>query len=336
MELIFLIRVIMKKVCISLIIVSTVFALSGCNKANVENPELSKKTISASIAVDEETKVALDLAGGDGTKKLTWNTGDKIYVFSPKKSELRGSLQPFTILSSGDITNAGQTASFTEDTPAGDDWSDSGYAVALVGQDLYLASGGVSAYGPRFNLPVTYSYAHGNPNTRLIYMFSNRINIEGTNYSPFSNLTFTPIVSIVKVPVTATSTSSFVLNTIKLEADSENVAAGTNAGFIPLAGIGIGNRSSTTDYSVLAEDGWSWPYREHPDYDSKFSVTLQSIGQTINKDETKNFYIIVAPGDHGSLKVTLNGSKVYTLNTEHFTTARGKIHRLPVLDWDDK
>ncbi len=334
MELIFLIRVIMKKVYISLIIVSTVFALSGCDKVNVENPELSKKTITASIDVDEETKVALDLAGGDGTKKLTWQTGDHIYVFSPKKSTLRGSLQSFTIGTAGDITNAGQTATFTEDSPA--DWSDAGYAVALVGQDLYLASGGASAYGPRFSLPETYSYNHGNPNTRLIYMFSNRIDIKGTDYSPFSNLTFTPIVSIVKVPVTATSTSSFVLNTIKLEADSENVAAGTNEGFIPLVGIGIGNRSNTLDYSVLAEDGWSWPYREHPAYDKKFSVTLQSIGQTINKDETKNFYIIVAPGDHGSLKVTLNGSKVYTLNTAHFTTARGKIHRLPVLDWDDK
>ena len=326
----------MKKVCISLIIVSTVFALSGCNKVNVENPELSKKTITASIDVDEETKVALDLAGGDGTKKLTWNTGDKIYVFSPKKSELRGSLQPFTILSSGDITNAGQTASFTEDVPAGDDWSDSGYAVALVGQDLYLASGGVSAYGPRFQLPTNYVYSHGNPNTRKIYMFSNRVNIVGTDYSPFSNLTFTPIVSIVKVPVTATTSDSFVLNTIRLDADSENVAAGTNAGFKVLTGTAIGNRSDTNDYSKLAEDGWSWPYSSHPDDDKFFSATLQSIGVTINKGETKNFYIIVAPGDHGSLKVTLNGSKVYTLNTEHFTTARGKIHRLPVLDWDDK
>lgn len=323
----------MKKIVITIQVITVIAILAACNKENVSLTNTESMKITASIDNSDITKVGIATTDDEinGTKELTWVSDDKIAIWTLYKSELRptnsGDFQIFNIDPST-ISIDGKNADFTEAASPGKDWSNAGYCLAFYGKisstDGWKArlNGGDGGNSNALELFFAdQDYSEGNPNPNKLFMKSAVFYIDGTEYSGLNNITFNPIVSLVKVPVKNTGASA-TLKQITLSG-SEGYFKGGWAGHRVKKNEGYEGMEPTR-----------WGYLENGAADVKMTIN-QSMSSTVSY-----YYIIVPPYNHGTLTVTLtdseNNDKTFTLSSDNFTTVAGKIHRLPVLDWNSK
>lgn len=317
----------MKKIALVLSIAAIAGLLVACNKQN-PTQELSPLTIAATIdeAADDATKTDFNPANCH----VTWREDDYIYVFAPYKEEFRpagyGSgtvgFQRFNVSSrSNENKNAEFTAQVTHD------WTDAKAAVAFYARENIQAYfGGSNQYFVRLAYPSTQTYnIANNPRKELLYMRSNKVYITGNDFTPLQNLSFRHLTSIVKIPVIDSNNNGVTLSSIGLD------VTGTS-----IAGIWFGYSVPKDTYDNM-NASFSWASGENSAARNKH-VTLTGI-DTEMTSTIKNYYIVIAPGAHGALTVTLTPSagaaKVFTYSGD-FSTDSGSVYNFPVIDWSAK
>lgn len=330
----------MKKIIITIEAIAILACVAGCSKMETTSAESTPLKINATIADDEVTKITLEKNdGGAGTRNLTWDNGDKILIYSPLKEEIRTdypTLNQFNMIP-GSLKSEGKLASFAYAGSA--NWSNAGDCVALYGKNDAPAYSGWTTRtggtdGAQYFLCLNYpgafpgaqqDFSRGNPQKEYLYMKTSKFTISGTDYSPMDHLTFQPVVSLVKVPVKS-SGSEATLSSITL------TCTGT-----ALKGEWSGHKVPKSTYSGM-DTSWGWTSGADTNDANKVAV-LRNINQVMN-GTTKYYYIVVAPGNHEVLTVTLTPTegvaRSFTLSGSSFTTTAGRITRLPVLDWGTK
>lgn len=320
----------MKKTVYAIYMIALAGMLAGCNKDN-SVAEKTPLTICASISnsVDEDTKTTFNTTN----YQVTWTDGDKIKIFAPLKS---ASFRPFSTFNINEITDGGKKATFTD--ASGNEWENAGDAVAFYGKayvegkgGLSARTGGSSAYFPTFTYPESQNYTDGNPDTGLLLMTSNKVNINGTDYTPFQNLTFSHRSAIVKIPVKNTNGSSVTLKSIQISASAASCALrGEMYGYVV-------NKASFDNM----ESSWRWVVDQDTNAANK-TVTLNNINVALTSS-AQDYYIVIAPAKDGStqgaITVTLTdsgeNSKAFTFSTS-LTAVAGKVYSFPVIDWGSK
>ena len=247
-----------------------------------------------------------------------------------KKAELRGasSTTRYNQFNIDVIAAGGKSATFT--AAESKDWSNAGDAVAFYGQlwDSFYGfrtrDGGSSSNFPVFTIPSGQSYNAGNPNTKLLLMISNKFTITGTDYTPLDNLKFTHKTSIIKIPMKNTGTAA-TLKRISVTAASTSLIG-------EMYGYGV----NTSDYTSMSI-GWGFVAGEESKAANK-TVTMTGIN-TAMTSTAKDYYLVVWPGAHGALTVTLTDSgdetKTFTY-TAGLTSVAGTVYQFPVIDWASK
>ena len=320
-------NLIMKKIALVLSIAAIAGLLVACNKQN-PTQELSPMTISATIdeAADDATKTDFNPANCH----VTWRADDYLYVFAPYKAEFRpagyGSgtvgFQRFNVTSR---SNENKNAEFT--AKDAHDWTDAKAAVAFYARENIQAYfGGTNQYFVRLVYPSTQAYnIDNNPRKQLLYMRSDKVYITGADFTPLQNLSFRHLTSIVKIPVIDSGNNGVTLSSIRLD------VTGT-----AICGIWYGFSVSKTTYDNM-DTSFGWGSGEDKATGNKH-VTLTGI-DTEMTSTIKNFYIVIAPGTHGTLTVTLTPSagdaKVFTYSGA-FGTDPGKVYNFPVINWSAK
>ena len=318
-------NLIMKKIALVLSIAAIAGLLVACNKQN-PTQELSPLTIAATIdeAADDATKTDFNPANCH----VTWRADDYLYVFAPYKAEFRpdgyGSgtvgFQRFNVSAR---SNENKNAEFTAQVVH--DWTDAKAAVAFYARENIQAYfGGTNQYFVRLVYPSTQTYNNANnPRKELLYMKSNKVYITGSDFTPLQNLSFRHLTSIVKIPVMDSGDNGVTLSSIRLD------VTGTS-----IAGIWFGHSVSKDTYDNM-NDTFYWAGDQGSLVENKH-VTLTGINTEMTSAVT-DYYIVIAPGNHGKLTVTLTPSsgpaKVFTYKGD-FNTVSGCVYNFPVIDWN--
>lgn len=326
----------MKKTVFTIGVLATALLMVACQKANLNDGEKTYVSkIGITIADEADTKTSLDM----DTKKLSWVSGDQIRVFGFKDNEMWALNNLFTVDPSS-ISVDGHSADFTYTGSI--DWSGAEKIAAVYGP-----KGANSMYNPGFSIttklgnasnyvqlwyPRNQTYQAGGPKTTYLYMRA----LPTTDHD---HLSFRNLTSVVKLPICDKGVSPITLKSIKLQCDNE-----------PIGGRWYGYATATTsnggtaanDYNVSSS--WSRTYdnvKTNPGLDEGGvygNVTsLTSINQALTSAD-QYFYIVVAPGAHGNLTVTLTDSadntKTWTIAS--FTSVAGRVYKFPEIDWSSK
>ena len=322
----------MKKIYTVLGIAAVALLSVACNKDNSAAPAEKATTVRASIA-DDGTKTTLDL----NTKKLTWAAGDVIYLVSPA-SAAQWELTPFTLSDGAGTATASfagtktwgathmmaafyglKATTFGTEHPGWLLWGTSGHGTPGVSAQAYVC----------LEYPYEQTYQAGGPKAEYLFMHSGLTSIENIDKIQFRNLT-----SIVKIPVKGEGKT---LSSIKIVCTGSSIggrwyryncgldALGSGApdyGWTSGADVFTRYYNNTSSYSPESEGG-SWGNQ----------VTLKNINVALTATD-QYFYLVVAPGSHGKLTVTLTPTSgepvVKTFNS--FTSAAGMIYLFPEVD----
>ena len=287
---------------------------------------------------DVDTKTSLDL----GTKKLTWVSTDKIYLYAPADVTLwRG--RPFSVDPTS-ISVDGHSATFTEDTPTAD-WSVANKMVATYGARFSEATqvgwygggtpGSTSAYIVYF-YPRHQTYQAGGPNPEYLIMMTD-VTTDPTNLI-FKNLT-----SVIKLQVKNTDGEHpCTLKSIKVVCDNNAITGRWYRYELKPSSEG----ATAPDYNIGNRvSSFSPTYNNYPGYKSISlggtygnTAILEGINVALTSTP-QDFYIVVASENHGNLTFTLTDSadneKTFTYSNG-FNSAKGKIYKFPVIDWSSK
>lgn len=325
----------MKKTVFTIGVLATALLMVACQKANLNDGEKTYVSkVGITIADEADTKTSLDM----DTKKLSWVSGDQIRVFGFKDNQMWKISNLFTVDPSS-ISVDGHSADFTYTGSV--DWSGAGKIGAVYGPagsdkdhpgfSITNKLGDVANYVQLW-YPRSQTYQAGGPNTTYLFM---RVP-PTTNHD---HLSFTNLTSVVKLPICDKGGSPITLKSIKLQCDD-----------VPIGGRWYGYVTATTanggeaanDYNVSSS--WSRVFDNDKTYKGLDEggpygnvTSLTSINQALTSAD-QYFYIVVAPGAHGNLTVTLTDSadntKTWTIAS--FTSVSGRVYKFPEIDWSSK
>lgn len=307
----------------------------ACQKANLNDGEKTYVSkIGITIADEADTKTSLDM----DTKKLSWVSGDQIRVFGFKDNKMWAIGNLFTVDPSS-ISVDGHSADFTYTGSI--DWSGADKIAAVYGPTggsksspgfmITSKLGAVSNYVQLW-YPRSQTYQAGGPKTTYLYMRA----VPTTDHD---HLSFQNLTSVVKLPICDKGGSPITLKSIKLQCDNEPIG-GRWYGYVT-ATTGNGG-TAANDYKVSSSWGRTYDNeKSQPGLDEGGSygnvTSLTSINQALTSAD-QYFYIVVAPGAHGNLTVTLTDSadntKTWTIAS--FTSVAGRVYKFPEIDWSSK
>lgn len=340
----------------SIIVATTLIGLISvsCQKMDSakQNDNIVKTIATASIVDNDGTKTSLDL----NTKKLTWTTGDKIYVIAPHSVEMFA-------LNSFSLTSAAGSSRATFSSDGSVDFSGTPCYAAYYGLKSSLTSASYTQYRSsnettRYNsfgllvadmpsrfyggntylgyfFPWTQKYSVSGPDESLLLMGSTK-----ESSTSLTNLEFKNLTSILKFKIKDSRSDGNRATLDKIQVVCDNK---------PISGFCIGHMLGSIDRTGARDSTFVKNYYLPTSYDNKntySSITAGgSYGDTVILEDINTpltngeqiFYIVVLPGAHGSLSVTLTptsgSSKVYNMSS--FTSNQGTIHTFPVIDFGE-
>ena len=304
----------------------------ACQKANLNDGEKTYVSkIGITIADEADTKTSLDM----DTKKLSWVSGDQIRVFGFKDNQMWKISNLFTVDPSS-ISVDGHSADFTYTGSV--DWSGAGKIAAVYGPYgtsktspgfLITSTLGAMANYVQLWYPRNQTYQAGGPNTTYLYMRADLT-------TDHDHLSFRNMTSVVKLPICDKGVSPITLKSIKLQCNNDPIGGrwyGYTTATTEKGGTAANDYNVNSSWSVTSDNNKS---KDGLDEGGTYGnvTSLTSINEALTKAD-QYFYIVVAPGAHGQLTVTLTDSydntKSWTIAS--FTSVAGKVYKFPEIDW---